>query len=103
MTGPPARQAPVDGPKYDPLEERLARSGTERVTLNFDEIALGSWWLRRFLELMQPRCVAAVRQTAARVVPGGAVVLRRLAHGGSRQLQTDLMALAADLRAERGD
>jgi uracil-DNA glycosylase len=68
-----------------------------------NEIALGSRWLRRFLQLMQPRRIAAVGQTAACVVPAGTVVLRHPAHGGSRQLKTDLVALAADVRAERGD
>jgi Uracil DNA glycosylase superfamily len=70
----------------DPLRNR-----TPRV----EERALGAAWLLRFLELMQPRRVAAVGQTARRALPHGTPVVRHPAHGGGPRLHADLASLAA--------
>ncbi len=67
-----------------------------------EERALGSAWLLRFLELMKPRRVAAVGQTARRSMPHGTPVVRHPAHGGGPRLQADLASLAAGL-SERSD
>jgi uracil-DNA glycosylase len=70
----------------DPLKNRSPRVG---------ERALGALWLARFLDLMKPREIVAVGQTARAALPVGSTVVRHPAHGGSRQLQADLIALAA--------
>lgn len=62
-----------------------------------DELALGVRWLDRFLALMRPRRIAAVGQTAGRVLPQGTTIVRHPANGGSPQLQADLVELAANL------
>lgn len=62
-----------------------------------DEIVLGRRWLDRFLGLMRPGMIAAVGQSAARVLPPGTRVLRHPANGGAPKLQAGLIALAAEL------
>lgn len=85
-----------------PFHPAHADDGLRNRTPRADEIAIGIRWLRRFLDLMQPRCIAAVGRTAARVLPPDTIVVRHPARGGSRQLQADLVALAADLRGDVG-
>ena len=58
------------------------------------EFALGQYWLARFIALMRPGTVAAVGQSAARVLPPGTRVLRHPANGGGPKLTAGLLALA---------
>jgi uracil-DNA glycosylase len=77
----------------DPLRNR---------TPDPDEVALGARWLDQFLALMQPRRIAAVGRTAARVLPPGTAIVRHPANGGSLQLRADLAKLAEQLRRQPG-
>ena len=61
------------------------------------ELALGQYWLVRFVALMRPRMIAAVGQSAARVLPPGTRVLRHPANGGRPKLTAGLIALADEL------
>lgn len=61
------------------------------------ELVLGKRWLDRFLALMRPGTIAAVGQSAKRVVPPGTRVLRHPANGGRPQLTAGLIALADEL------
>lgn len=61
------------------------------------EFALGQYWLVRFVALMQPGMIAAVGQSAARMLPPGTRVLRHPANGGAPRLRAQLVALAAEL------
>jgi len=61
------------------------------------ELALGQYWLVRFVALMRPRMIAAVGQAAARVLPPGTRVLRHPANGGGPKLTSGLIALADEL------
>ena len=58
------------------------------------ELALGQYWLARFVALMRPGTIAAVGQSAARVLPAGTRVLRHPANGGKPLLIAGLIALA---------
>ena len=61
------------------------------------ELALGQYWLVRFLALMRPGTIAAVGQSAAQVLPPGTRVLRHPANGGGPMLTAGLSALADEL------
>ena len=61
------------------------------------ELALGQYWLVRFVALMRPGTIAAVGQTAAQVLPPGTRVLRHPANGGRPKLTAGLIALADEL------
>lgn len=62
-----------------------------------DELALGQWWLERFLALMRPGMIAALGRSAAGVLPRGTRVLRHPANGGAPDLRAGLVELAAEL------
>ena len=72
----------------DPLRNRKPRA---------DELELGRQWLEQFLALMRPGMIAAVGQSAARVLPPGTRVLRHPANGGKPTLTAGLIALADEL------
>jgi hypothetical protein len=59
-----------------------------------DELALGARWLERFIDLMQPRQVAAVGKWAQSVRPDW-TPLRHPSHGGGPELQAGLARLLA--------
>jgi hypothetical protein len=61
------------------------------------ELALGQYWLVRFVALMRPGTIAALGQSAARLLPPGTRVLRHPANGGAPKLTAALIALADEL------
>lgn len=61
------------------------------------ELALGQYWLVRFVALMRPGKIASLGKSAARMLPPGTTVLRHPANGGGPKLTAGLIGLAVEL------